>query len=95
MPKTYLIARVDVHDPETYAKYVETAKPAVERYGAKFLVRGGKTEVLEGEARARNVIIEFESLEQARAYYYSPEYTEARGYRQKASVGEFILVEGL
>ncbi len=59
MPKAYWIARVDVHDPETYKSYVETAKPAFERYNAKFLCRGGKTEVLEGVARARNVVIEF------------------------------------
>ena len=62
MPKAYWIARVDVHDPETYKTYVETAKPAFERYNAKFLARGGKTEVLEGAARARNVVIEFASL---------------------------------
>ena len=61
MPKGYWIARVDVHDPETYKSYVATAKPAFERYEAKFLARGGKTEVLEGAARARNVIIEFAS----------------------------------
>ena len=65
MPKAYWIARVDVHDPETYKNYVETAKPAFERYNAKFLARGGKTEVLEGKARARNVIIEFASMEDA------------------------------
>ena len=50
MPKAYWIARVDVSDPETYKKYVETAIPAFQRYNAKFLARGGKTEVLEGKA---------------------------------------------
>lgn len=94
MPKTYWIARVDVSDPETYKKYVETAKPAFERYNAKFLVRGGKTEVLEGKARARNVIIEFASMEDAQACYHSPEYTAARKIRQSVSEGEFVLVEG-
>ena len=78
MPKTYWIARVDVSDPQTYKKYVETGKPAFERYNAKFLARGGKTEVLEGGARARNVIIEFNSMEDALACYNSPEYTAAR-----------------
>ena len=78
MPKAYWIARVDVHDPETYKSYVETAKPAFERYNAKFLARGGKTEVLEGAARARNVVIEFASMEDALACYHSPEYTAAR-----------------
>ena len=95
MPKAYWIARVDVHDLDAYKQYVETGRPAYERYSAKFLARGGKTQVLEGEARARNVIIEFASMEDAIACYNSPEYTKARAIRQKASTGEFILVEGV
>jgi uncharacterized protein (DUF1330 family) len=98
MPKTYWIARVDLNsgaDPEQYKKYVETAKPAFERHRAKFLARGGKTEVLEGKARARNVIIEFPSMEEALACYHSPEYTAARAIRQALSEGEFVLVEGV
>ena len=65
MPKAYWIARVDVRDPETYKSYVATATPAFQRHQAKFLARGGRTEVLEGKARARNVIIEFPSMEEA------------------------------
>src|SRR5215831_17655345 len=96
MGKAYWIARVDLHgDPEAYKKYVETAKPAFERHQAKFLARGGRTEVLEGKARARNVIIEFPSMEEALACYHSPEYTAARAIRQSVSQGEFVLVEGV
>jgi uncharacterized protein (DUF1330 family) len=98
MAKTYWVARVDLNsdaDPEAYKKYVETAKPAFERHQAKFLARGGKTEVLEGKARARNVIIEFPSMEEALACYNSPEYTAARAIRQALSQGEFVLVEGV
>ena len=95
MAKTYWIARIDVNDAETYKDYVATGKPAFERYGAKFLARGGKTEVLEGPARARNVIIEFASMADALACYNSPEYTAARAIRQKISTGEFVLVEGV
>jgi uncharacterized protein (DUF1330 family) len=95
MPKAYWIARVDVSDPEIYKKYVETGKPAFERYNAKFLARGGKTEVLEGQARARNVVIEFPSMQDALACYHSPEYTAARQIRQTVSQGEFILVESV
>ena len=95
MAKTYWIARVDVSDPETYKKYVETAKPAFERHQAKFLARGGRTEVLEGKARSRNVIIEFPSMDEALACYNSPEYTAARAIRQPVSEGEFVLVEGV
>lgn len=95
MPKAYWIARVDVRDPQTYKKYVETAKPAFERYQAKFLARGGRTEVIEGPARARNVLIEFASIDDALACYHSPEYTAARAIRQPASEGEFVIVEGV
>ena len=95
MPKTYWIARVDVSDPETYKKYVETAKQAFERYNAKFLARGGRTEVMEGKARARNVIIEFASMDDALACYNSPEYSAARKIRQPVSEGEFVFVEGV
>ncbi len=95
MAKTYWIARVDVRDPEEYKKYVETGKPAFERYNAKFLARGGKTESLEGSPRARNVLIEFASMEDALACYNSPEYTAARKIRQAVSEGDWILVEGV
>jgi uncharacterized protein (DUF1330 family) len=95
MPKAYWIARVDMHDPETYKLYVEGAKAAFDKYGARFLVRGGKAEAVEGPGRSRNVVIEFDSLDIARACYNSPEYTAAKAYRQKASTGEIILVEGV
>jgi uncharacterized protein (DUF1330 family) len=95
MPKAYWIARVDVSDPETYKQYVATAIPAFERFGAKFLARGGKTEVLSGVGRARNVLIEFASMQDAHDCWHSPEYTAARAFREKAATGEFILVEGV
>lgn len=95
MPKAYWIARVDVDDAEEYKKYVETGKPAFERYNAKFLARGGRSEKLEGKNRARNVLIEFASMEDALACYNSPEYSAARAIRQKVSEGDWILVEGV
>jgi uncharacterized protein (DUF1330 family) len=84
-----------VQDPETYKLYVEKVGPILERYNAKFLVRGGRAEVKEGAARSRNVIIEFQSMDDAIACYNSPEYTAARAIRQKASTADFILVEGV
>lgn len=95
MPKAYWIARVDVRDAEVYKSYVETAKPAFERHGAKFLARGGRTETVEGTSRARNVLIEFPSMDEALACWHSPEYTKARAIRQTVSQGEFVLVEGV
>ena len=94
MPKTYWIARIDVDDAETYKTYVATGKPAFERYNAKFLARGGKTEVLEGKARARNVIIEFASMEDALACYNSPEYTRLVAIRSPHAEADFLIIEG-
>ena len=94
MAKGYWIARVDVRDAEGYKDYVATAKPAFERFGAKFLARGGAYEALEGTARGRNVVIEFESLDTARACYNSPEYQAAKAIRQKFADAEMVIVEG-
>ena len=94
MPKGYWIARVDVRDPEAYKDYVAAAKPAFEQYGAKFLARGGETEIAEGTGRARNVVIEFPSLKHAHDCYHSATYQHAASIRQKYADGEIVLVEG-
>lgn len=94
MPKGYWIARVDVRDPEGYKDYVATAKPAFERFGARFLARGGEHEKAEGPGRARNVIIEFETFAAAHDCYHSPEYQAAKAIRLKVADGEIVLVEG-
>jgi len=93
--KGYWIARVDVRDPDNYPKYVETAKPAFERFGANFLARGGKADAIEGPGRARNVVIEFPSFQDAVDCYNSPEYQEAVKIRQKVADGEIVIVEGI
>ena len=95
MSKGYWIARVDVRDADGYPAYVETAKPAFQRFGANFLARGGKTNAIEGTGRARNVIIEFPSFQHAVDCYNSPEYQEAVKIRQKVADGEIVIVEGI
>ncbi|WP_319384869.1 DUF1330 domain-containing protein [Roseibium sp.] len=95
MSKGYWIARVDVRDPDNYPQYVETAKPAFERFGANFLARGGKADLIEGPGRARNVVIEFPSFQHAVDCYNSPEYQEAVKIRQKVADGEIVIVEGI
>jgi uncharacterized protein (DUF1330 family) len=95
MAKGYWIAHMSINHPEDYPNYVETAKTAFQKYGAKFLVRGGRYEAAEGDGRPRNVIIEFESFEQALACYRSPEYQEAVKIRQRAAEGEIMIVEGV
>ncbi len=95
MAKGYWIARVDVDDVEKYQEYVAQAGAAYEKYGARPLARGGKTQHLEGAGRARNVIWEFPSFEAAVECYNSPEYQAARLHRAPVSQGEFVVVEGL
>lgn len=94
MPKGYWIGRVDVTDPEAYQRYVAANGAAFARYGARFLVRGGRFEAVEGEARARNVVIEFPSYEAALACYHSPEYRAAMKHREGAGVADIIVIEG-
>jgi uncharacterized protein (DUF1330 family) len=95
MPKGYWIARVDVRDPEGYKDYVAAAQIAFEKFGAKMLARGGAFEIAEGAGRARNVVIEFATLQAAQDCYHSSEYQAARAIRQKYADGEIVLVEGV
>ncbi len=95
MPKGYWIARVDIRDVARYPDYVAAAKPAFEKYGAKFLARGGAYHKLEGQVRARNVVIEFPSLQAAYDCYHSPEYQVAAAIRQQVADAEMVIVEGV
>ena len=95
MPKAYWIARIEVNDPDAYKEYVAGAAAAFRDYGAKFLVRGGRFEAAEGEARGRNVVIEFPSYRAAVDCYHSPIYQAARAHRLAAAIGEIVIVEGV
>ena len=94
MPKGYVIARVDVTDPEAYARYAAAATKAIADHGGRALARGGRYEALEGTARARNVVLEFESYDAARRYFHSAQYQAARALREGAAQIEIVLVEG-
>ncbi len=94
MAKGYWIAHVDVQDPERYKDYVATAKPAFERFGANFLARGGDYEVMEGNGRARNVVIEFPSKQAAIDCYNSPEYQAAKAIRVTVADADMVIVDG-
>ena len=94
MAKGYWIARVDVHDKDAYASYA-AANPAIfQKFGGKFLVRGGKFEAPEGQSRARNIVIEFPDYATALACYRSPEYQENARHRRGAAESELIIIEG-
>jgi uncharacterized protein (DUF1330 family) len=95
MPKAYWIAHVTVTDPEPYALYAEGATAAFAAHGARVLARGGRIEGLEGEARPRNVVIEFDSLEAALACYRSPEYQAAKAHREGAGEAQIMILEGV
>ncbi len=92
----YLIARVDVHDPDGYEAYKTKASAAIAAHGGRYLVRGGALEVLEGQdPGSRLVIVEFDDMETARNFYNSDAYQEAVKLRTPVSDGTFLLVEGL
>jgi uncharacterized protein (DUF1330 family) len=94
MPKGYTIVRIDITDPEAYTRYAKVATEAIQKHGGRALVRGGRFEAVEGVARARNVVVEFDSFEAARAFYFSSEYQQAKAMREGAATVEYVLVEG-
>ena len=94
MPKGYWIGRIDVKNEEGYKPYV-AANPAIfKNFGGRFLVRGGKFDVEEGNSRARNVVIEFPDYASALACYRSPEYQENIKVRLPHSTIDLIVIEG-
>lgn len=94
MPKGYLIANVTVNDPEEYAGYTGQTPALMERFGGKYIVRGGRVQVPEGESRERQVVIEFPSYENAVAAYNDDEYQKVADIRRRATDSTIILVEG-
>ncbi|HVW44076.1 MAG TPA: DUF1330 domain-containing protein [Amycolatopsis sp.] len=93
----YVISEVEVLDEELATRYRTLAEQSIERFGGRYLVRGQQPEVLEGDwASARRlVIVEFSSMERARAWYDSPEYAEALKIRSRALDRRLIFAEGL
>lgn len=95
MPNAYIIANVEVTNPEQYEEYKRLSTIAMKAHGAEVCIRGGKVEVLEGDwSPSRFVMLKFPSMEQARAFYDSPEYQAAKSARQGAAIMRMIVVEG-
>ena len=94
MPKGYIIGHVTLTDPDAYAPYAALNNDLVPRHGGRFLARGGTSDILEGDAHARHVVIEFPSYADALAFYNDPDYRENMKTRQAASEGTIIVVEG-
>ena len=94
MPKGYWIVRVDISDPEKYKEYVAANAKPLAQYGARFVVRGGRFEKLEGSSRTRNVVIEFPSYEAAIECWKSGDYQRAIQLRLPVATADLIVVEG-
>ena len=92
----YVVVDIEVQDRETYEQYKKLAPPSIAAYGGRYVARGGTTEVLEGEwVPKRFVVLEFESVERAKAWWDSPEYREAKALRQRCAQTNMVVVEGV
>lgn len=91
----YVIVDIEVTDPEGYKEYAKLAPATVQLYGGMYIARGGKNETLEGDWQAKRlVILQFPSVEQAKAWLNSPEYAPARAMRHKYAKSNMVVVEG-
>lgn len=91
----YIIARVHVTDWDRYREYIKATPAPIAQFGGKFIVRGGESVTLEGpQETCRVVIIEFPSLDQAKRFYFSEEYSKVKKLRDGAATGQFVAVEG-
>ena len=91
----YVVVQIAIDDPATYERYKELAPPSIAAYGGRYVVRGGRTEVLEGTWQPpRLVILEFPTGTQARAWWSSPEYAPAKAMRQRCAQTEMLLIDG-
>jgi uncharacterized protein (DUF1330 family) len=95
MPKAYVLAEIQVNNADGYKEYSQQVPATIEKYGGRFLVRGGATQVLEGEwPQRRRVILEFPSVDAAKKWWDSPEYEKPKALRKANSEGRLLLIEG-
>jgi uncharacterized protein (DUF1330 family) len=91
----YVIVEIDIVDPSGYEEYKNLAAPTVEKYGGKYIVRGGRTEVLEGDWQPKRIVVlQFDSAQHAKDWLNSEEYREPRKMRHRTARTKMILVEG-
>ena len=96
MAYAYIVGHIDIHDMETYRDYMAKVPALIAAEGGEYLVRGGESEVLEGEfPGARSVIIRFPDRASALAFYNSDAYADVRAIRQAASTGALKVVDGI
>ena len=91
----YIVARIQITKPDQYREYTLRTPKVVAQYGGRFIVRSAEIQSLEGPGETRRlVILEFPTLERARAFWDSPEYSRLRKFREGAAEAQFILVDG-
>jgi uncharacterized protein (DUF1330 family) len=91
-----IIVDIEVLDPVRYDDYKRLASAAIAAFGGRYLVRGGKSEVLDGEWQPRRlVVLEFDSMERAKAWRDSPEYAEAKKVRDECARANMIVADGV
>jgi len=91
-----IIVDIEVLDPVVYEDYKRLASAAIAAHGGRYLVRGGKSEVLDGDWNPRRlVVLEFESFEKAKAWRDSPEYAEAKKVRERCARSNMVVVDGV
>jgi uncharacterized protein (DUF1330 family) len=91
----YIIAQINITDPQKYQEYAKLAGPATAKYGGKFLTRGGAKTELEGRIPYQRIVVtEYPDVEAAKRFYNSPEYQEAKSKRLGAADFNMIIVEG-
>ena len=94
--RAYLVAVETVHDEELFAEYRKQVVATVDAFGGRFIARGGKQTVLEGQwQNPRTVIIEFPTREAAEAWYKSPDYQKIIGLRLKSTSGNLVILDGV
>ena len=95
MSKAFLIARIRVHDEEGFETFKQISTPLISEYGGCLLARNPDVETLEGNQEGLVVLLEFDSMDEARQFYFSDCYTAAKLVQEKASEADLILVEGV
>jgi uncharacterized protein (DUF1330 family) len=92
----YVFANVRVEDPAVYERYKQMVPATIEHFGGRYLARGGRSQVVEGDlGLGRTIVLEFPSYEDAQRWYASPEYAEAKQVRQGCAVAELVIIEGM
>ncbi len=92
----YVFANIRVHDPIGYERYKQIVPGTIEEFGGRYLARGGRVEVLEGDVEpGRTIILEFPTFEDAQRWYSSEEYCAAKAVRHSCAHGELVIVDGV